>query len=86
MFASCIFRQEEDRLSKRNYDQKSLIILSHHEFPSLFLRLLRDLTAKSVVNDPDALIAACAQIAQWAPPSVGKHNLPFLGSILELHM
>lgn len=86
MFASCVFRQEADSLSKRNYDQKTLILVSHHEFPSFFLRLVRDLTARDVINNPDALISACGEIAQWQPPSMGKQTLPFLGALLELHM
>ncbi|KAL9064764.1 MAG: hypothetical protein Q9157_007716 [Trypethelium eluteriae] len=86
LFASCVFRQEADRLSKRNYDQKTLIIVSHHEFPSFFLRIVRDITARDVISNPDALMAACGQIAQWQPPSMGKQTLPFLGSLLELHI
>jgi hypothetical protein len=73
-------------MSKRKYEQKSLIIISHHDFPSFFLRLVRDITADDVISNPDALRAACSQIAQWPAPALGKQVLPFQASLLELQM
>ncbi|KAI9702636.1 MAG: hypothetical protein M1820_006142 [Bogoriella megaspora] len=84
--ASCIFRQEADSLSKRNYEQKTLILVSHHEFPSFFHRLVREITSKDVISNPDALMAACTQIAQWPAPLIGKQTLPFLGSLVDLNI
>ena len=50
------------------------------------MNILRVITASSAIGDPARLEAACAQIALWNPPRIGKQNLPFLGGLMSLEM
>jgi hypothetical protein len=86
LFASCVFRQEYAKLSKRSYDQKSLVIVSNHEFPAFFMNILRILVSGAAIGNVSRLEVACAQIASWPPPRIGKQELPFLGTLLDLDM
>ncbi|KAF2083324.1 DUF1630-domain-containing protein [Saccharata proteae CBS 121410] len=83
---SCLFRQTFDGTTKRSFDQKSLVLISNHDFPALFHRVLHLMTDAGNICDPITLEAACTQIAAWPPPSIGRHDLPFLGSLLALEI
>ncbi|KAF2455420.1 hypothetical protein BDY21DRAFT_289677 [Lineolata rhizophorae] len=84
LHAAALFRQQLDRSTKRSFNQKTLVLVSNHPFTAFFLALLRHLTATGLLADPTALEAAASQMAAWPPPSVGRHELPFLGSLLVL--
>ncbi|KAF2746887.1 hypothetical protein M011DRAFT_494713 [Sporormia fimetaria CBS 119925] len=84
LYASCVFRQEFDDTMKRSFNQRSLVLLSHHNFPSFFQTLLRQMTKSSPICDPAILEAAYSQIITWPAPSLGRHELPFFGSIITL--
>jgi hypothetical protein len=86
LYGSCVFRSEFDSMTKRSFNQKSLVLLSNHNFPAFHLRLLQTLTAYGVISDPSKLEAASSQIAQWPAPIVGHQDLPFLGDVLQLEM
>ena len=73
-------------MTKRSFNQKSLVLLSNHDFPAFHLRLLRILTEVGVISDPSKLEAATSEIAQWRAPVVGHQDLPFLGDMLRLEM
>jgi hypothetical protein len=73
-------------MTKRSYNQKSLVLISNHDFPAIQLRLLQIVTDLGLISDPSRLEVACAEISTWGPPSVGHHDLPFLGSVLSLEM
>lgn len=85
LFGSCLFRSEFDSMTKRSFNQKSLVLISNHEFPAFHLRLLRALSQFGV-SDLSVLEAASAGIAQWPAPLIGHQDLPFLGDILQLEM
>ncbi|KAI9830229.1 MAG: hypothetical protein M1819_005756 [Sarea resinae] len=85
-YGSCVFRQEADILAKRNFGQKTLVLVSHLDFPSLHLRILDLMTSTDFINNPDALEAACIQISAWKPPANGQLELPFFGSLLNVDM
>jgi hypothetical protein len=86
LFGTCVFRQEYDNMTKRSYNQKSLVLISNHDFPAFHSRLLQIITDLGLISDPSRLEVACADISTWDPPSIGHHGLPFLGYILELEM
>lgn len=86
LYGHCIFRQEYDHNTKRAFSQKSLVLISNHDFPAFYLDTLQKLTRSGLISDPNALEAACSQISSWLAPSVGKHELPFMGSLLMLEM
>jgi hypothetical protein len=79
-----VFRQEHDSIMKRSYNQKSLVIISNHEFPALFMNMLRILTADGVISNLTRLEAACAQVQSWPAPKVGLQALPFLGTVFNV--
>ncbi|KAF1984427.1 DUF1630-domain-containing protein [Aulographum hederae CBS 113979] len=86
LYGHCVFRQEYDRRTKRSFNQKSLVLISNHDFPALYLAILQKMTASGLISDPSALEAACAEIASWPAPSIGRLELPFLGSVFVLEI
>jgi hypothetical protein len=83
---AAVFRQEYDGLTKRRYNQKSLVLISNHDFPAFFMTLLRLAVTGSPIGDPARLEAACAQMENWPSPAIGKQELPFLRAIVTLDM
>jgi hypothetical protein len=83
-YGTCVFRQEFDHSMKRSFNQRTLVMISHHNFPSFHHRLLHKMTETGVISDPVTLHAAYNQMFAWRPPSLGRHELPFLGSIITL--
>ncbi|EMD66344.1 hypothetical protein GGP41_006232 [Bipolaris sorokiniana] len=83
-YASCIFRQEFDDTMKRSFNQRALVLISHHNFTALNHRILQKMTESGHLSDPTTLEAAYKQMNNWMPPALGHHNLPFLGSMLRL--
>jgi hypothetical protein len=81
-----VFRQEHDELSKRSFNQKSLVLVSNQEFPALFINTLRAIATGAALGDLARLEAAFSQIESWPPPRIGKQDLPFLGGIIALEM
>ncbi|KAF2664469.1 hypothetical protein BT63DRAFT_429236 [Microthyrium microscopicum] len=81
-----VFRQEYDGSSKRRFNQKSLVIISNHEFSSFFMNLLRVIVTGSNIGDITRLESACAQIEGWPPPRIGTQELPFLGGKMVLEI
>lgn len=83
-YASCIFRQEYDDTIKRSFNQRTLVLISHHSFLAFHSQLLQRMTRSAVISDPTTLETAYAQMLAWPPPSLGRHELPFLGSLITL--
>jgi hypothetical protein len=85
-YGTCVFRQEFDHSMKRSFNQRTLLLISHHNFPSFHHRLLHKMTetGAGVISDPATLQAAYNQMFAWRPPEVGRHSLPFLGSVVTL--
>lgn len=86
LFGNSVFRQEFDTVTKRSFSQKALVIISNHEFSSFFAKILRTITKSGFICDPTRLEAACSEISKWPPPTVGKQQLPFLGTLMEFEM
>ncbi|KAF2835172.1 hypothetical protein M501DRAFT_942545 [Patellaria atrata CBS 101060] len=81
-YGTCIFRQQFDGTMKRSFNQRSLVLLSNQNFPAFFTQILHQMASSGVINnDPVPLEAAYNQIAAWPPPSIGRHDLPFLGTV-----
>lgn len=71
---------------KRNYRQKSLILISQHDFPKLFIHIIKTVSMLEFSVSPALIESTCANIAAWTPPEIGIKEMPFLGEILEVHM
>ncbi|KAL6157356.1 hypothetical protein ACJQWK_06509 [Exserohilum turcicum] len=84
LYGSCVFRQEYDGSMKRSFNQRTLVLVSHHNFTSLNYRILHKMTESGYLSDPTTLEAAYSQMNTWMPPSVGRHDLPFMGTMLRL--
>jgi hypothetical protein len=61
-----------------------MVIITHHNFPSFYARLLHQMTESGVISNPVTLQAAYNQMFAWSPPRVGHLELPFLGTIITL--
>jgi len=73
-------------MTKRSYNQKSLVLVSNHRFPAFFLKLLRIVTDHGIISDPSRLEIAVSEISTWESPRIGQQDLPFLGLLLSLEM
>ncbi|KAF2711431.1 hypothetical protein K504DRAFT_475286 [Pleomassaria siparia CBS 279.74] len=80
----CVFRQELDLTMKRSFNQRTLVLLSQHNFISFYSRLLHQITETGVLSDPTVLEEAYSQMHVWEAPSVGRHDLPFMGERIIL--
>lgn len=85
-YGSCLFRSEYDQMTKRSFNQKSLVLLSNHDFPALHARILQLMTEFGAIGDPSKLELAADEISKWKSPRVGHQDLPFLGHLLQLEM
>lgn len=85
-YGYCLFRQQRDTSVKRNYRQKSLVLISQHDFVPLFAHLVKTISTLDFSVSPTLVESACSNIAAWAGPEVGLQELPFLGSLLDVHM
>ncbi|CBX94258.1 hypothetical protein LEMA_P122370.1 [Plenodomus lingam JN3] len=83
-YGSCVFRQEFDDTMKRSFNQRTLVMVSHHNFPAFYHQILQRMTESGVISDPATLEAAFTQMGAWEPPHLGRHHLPFLGKMLTL--
>lgn len=85
-YGFCLFRQQKDNSVKRHYRQKSLVLISQHNYVSLFRHLVKTVALIDFDVSHTIVESACANIASWNPPEVGYQELPFLGSLLNVHM
>lgn len=85
-YGFCLFRQQRDTSVKRNYRQKSLVLISQHDFVPLFAHLVKTISTLDFSVSPTLIESACSNIAAWAGPEAGLQELPFLGSLLDVHM
>lgn len=83
-YATCVFRQEFDHTMKRSFNQRTLVLVSHHNFLSFYSQLLHSMTESAVISDPTTLEAAYSSIITWPSPTIGRQELPFPGSNISL--
>ncbi|KAF8577586.1 DUF1630-domain-containing protein [Ramaria rubella] len=81
------FMQRRDSTSKRGYLQRSVVILSHHQFPSLFEELVSILALSYLSHGNPMLERACQSISNWPGLSVGSTlELEFLDHIFRIDL
>ncbi|KAF3906552.1 hypothetical protein ABW20_dc0107784 [Dactylellina cionopaga] len=87
-FGYCLFRQQRDETVKRKYGQKSFVVVSQHDFTTLFRdqMLAKTLPLLDFGASAALMESACAQIVNWPSPRPGQMELPFFGSIFNLHI
>ena len=85
-YGFCLFRQQKDLAVKRHFRQKSLVLISQHNYASLFRHLVKTVALIDFDVGSTIVESACANIASWNPPEIGHQELPFLGSLLTVHM
>ncbi|KAH9928650.1 uncharacterized protein B0H18DRAFT_244155 [Fomitopsis serialis] len=77
------FTQRRDANSKRGYQQRSVVILTHLAYPALFYTLVEKLGPSFLAHGGPMLEAACHNMATWLDPSPGATlELGFLGGVL----
>ncbi|GAA5877787.1 hypothetical protein JCM16303_000237 [Sporobolomyces ruberrimus] len=88
------FSQEQNTTLRRNYSQRSLVLLTHHpHLPGLFssvleiLGPLHFLHAKQSGAKGGMVESACLNIAAWPEPIPGTNlELPLLGTVLNVSL
>ena len=85
-YYGCVsFRQVKDSSIKRGYFQKSLVVLSHLPYISLFSHLAKKLAPEYFENGDVALETVCYQIDKWPCPYPDHIlHLPIMGDVLEV--
>ena len=75
------FRQRRDPLLKRGYFQKSLVLITPHNYVGLFTRIVGWLGSAYFDVGEAILETVCHTIASWPTPDAGAVlELPFLGT------
>ncbi|KAJ7650783.1 hypothetical protein FB45DRAFT_888787 [Roridomyces roridus] len=81
------FTQRKDASSRRGFEQRSLVILTHHPYPALFARIAALLGPLFQQHGVPMLETACHNMATWSDPTSGVINeLGFLGSVLSVEI
>ncbi|KAK7044084.1 hypothetical protein VNI00_007800 [Paramarasmius palmivorus] len=81
------FTQRRSPQSKRGYEQRSVVILTHHPYPALFTSITSVFGPLFEAHGIPMLESACHNIATWPDPSPGMTlELGFLGSVLHLEL
>ncbi|ORZ38766.1 hypothetical protein BCR44DRAFT_117476 [Catenaria anguillulae PL171] len=86
LYASVFFRQQPDPKIRRGYYQKSVVLISPLPLPGLWDRVTRLVGPVLFDLGLPALEAAVNNIAKWPSPSPGMHDLPLLGSVMQVHI
>ncbi|KAJ7284512.1 hypothetical protein C8J57DRAFT_1447020 [Mycena rebaudengoi] len=87
MYGFAHFTQRKDPASRRGYEQRSLVILTHLPFPALFGRITGLLGPLFQKHGLPMLEAACHNIATWSDPTPGTSiELGFLGTVLSVEL
>ncbi|KAI0067175.1 DUF1630-domain-containing protein [Artomyces pyxidatus] len=81
------FNLKRDSSSKRGYVQRSILILTHHPYPSLFYALLSKLGPLYHTHGEPILEVASHNIASWSAPIPGQTiELGFVGSVIHAEL
>ncbi|KAG6827615.1 hypothetical protein H0H92_011072 [Tricholoma furcatifolium] len=79
------FTQKRSAASKRGYEQRSVVVLTHHQFPAFFSLVISIFGPLFQQHGTPMLEAACQNIASWRDPVPGETlELGFLGSVLRV--
>ncbi|KIY68703.1 DUF1630-domain-containing protein [Cylindrobasidium torrendii FP15055 ss-10] len=81
------FTQRRNAALKRGYEQRSVVILTQHEYPTLFAAMSSVFGPLFAQHDVPMLETACHNIATWPDPTPGTIlELGFLGSVLQVEI
>jgi len=81
------FTQRRDESSKRGYQQRSIVVLTHLQYPALFSSLATMLGEKYQTHDVATLEIAFHNITNWSDPTPGTTiELGFLGSVMHVEL
>ncbi|KAF8879304.1 hypothetical protein CPB84DRAFT_1687970 [Gymnopilus junonius] len=89
MYGFSHFIQRRDSSSKRGYQQRSLVILTQHQYPALFSAIAGIFGPLFETHGTPMLEAACHNIATWyePDPTPGQTlELGFLGTVLQVEI
>ncbi|KAG6861106.1 hypothetical protein C0995_003835 [Termitomyces sp. Mi166 len=79
------FTQKKDPSLKRGYEQRSVVILTQHEYPAFFSQLISIFGPLFQQHGIPILETACQNITTWRDPVPGETlELGFLGSVIRL--
>ncbi|OCH95427.1 DUF1630-domain-containing protein [Obba rivulosa] len=85
LYGFSYFSQRRDASSRRGYQQRSLVILTHFSYPAIFYALLAKLGPMFMAHGGPMLESACHNIAGWPDPCPGiSLELGFLGAVLNV--
>ncbi|GLB40135.1 putative stabilization of polarity axis [Lyophyllum shimeji] len=85
IYGHAYFTQRRDSASKRGYEQRSVVILTQHQFPAFFSLLISIFGPLFQQHELPMLESACQNIAKWRDPTPGEIlELGFLGSVLRV--
>jgi hypothetical protein len=83
----CYFRQKKDASIRRGYFQKSVVILSHLPYVSLFSEIVKKLGPLFFEKGMPALEAFSRDVYNWPPPEPGARlHLAMLGSVISVDL
>lgn len=83
----CYFRQKKDASIRRGYFQKSVVILSHLPYVSLFSEIVKKLGPLFFEKGMTSLEAFSRDVHNWPPPEPGARlHLAMLGSVLSVDL
>ncbi|KXN88654.1 Protein DENND6A [Leucoagaricus sp. SymC.cos] len=81
------FTQKRDETSKRGYRQRSVVILTQHQYPALFTSFVSIFGPLFQEHGTPMLEAACHNIATWSDPKPGETlELGFLGTVVHVEI
>ncbi|KAF9509813.1 hypothetical protein BS47DRAFT_1396546 [Hydnum rufescens UP504] len=87
LYGYVFFYQRRDSSSKRGYLQRSVVLLTHLPYPSLFLSFLAELAPLYFSQGAPTLEIACHNISNWPDPIPGlRGELAFLGMVLNVEL
>lgn len=84
LYGFVFFRQQRNDKLPRGYLQRSVVLLTHRCFLSLYLKVIENIGNLYFVHGEELLSAALAAVSLWPVPLAGEQMvLPILGLILE---
>jgi len=85
LYGYTFFLQRRDATNRRGYFQKSLVILTHLPYVSLFTELVARLGPSFFAHGPTVLELVVRDIVQWPAPRPGAAlELPLMGTLMHV--
>ncbi|WFD18887.1 hypothetical protein MCAP1_001100 [Malassezia caprae] len=85
LYGYTFFLQRRDATNRRGYFQKSLVILTHLPYVSLFTEMVARLGPSFFAHGPTVLELVARDIVQWPAPRPGAAlELPLMGTLVHV--